>query len=86
VVVGDVILVEAGMRVPADCILLDGMDITIDEALYNEDRECIVPKLISKGEEHHRENPDPFLLARTLVLTGSGKAVVCAVGKHTRYG
>lgn len=74
------------MRIPADCILLDGMDITVDEAIYNEDRECIVPKHISKGEEHHRENPDPFLLARTLVLTGSGKAVVCAVGQQTRYG
>lgn len=44
IVVGDVILVEAGMRIPADCILLDGMDITVDESIYNEDRECIVPK------------------------------------------
>lgn len=61
------------------------MDITVDEAIYNEDRECIVPKGISKGEDHHRENPDPFLLARSLVLSGSGRAVVCAVGKHTRY-
>jgi len=79
-------MIEAGMRVPADCILLDGMDITVDEALYNEDRESIVTKLISKGEEHHRENPDPFLLSRSLVITGQGRAVVCAVGKHTRYG
>jgi magnesium-transporting ATPase (P-type) len=35
VVVGDVILVETGMRLPADCILLDGIDITVDESLYN---------------------------------------------------
>lgn len=84
-VVGDIIHIETGMRIPADCILLDGMDITVDETIYNEDRETIVPKSISKGEEHHRENPDPFLLARSLVMTGSGRAVVCAVGKHTRY-
>jgi calcium-translocating P-type ATPase len=84
-VVGDVIHVEAGMRIPADCVLVDGMDITVDESMYNEDRESIVPKGISKGEDHHRENPDPFLLARTLVMTGSGKAVVCAVGSNTRY-
>ena len=30
-VVGDIILIEAGMRIPADCMLLDGMDITVNE-------------------------------------------------------
>jgi hypothetical protein len=45
------------------------MDITIDEALYNEDRETIVRKNLSTGD-NHRENPDPFLLSGTLVLTG----------------
>lgn len=84
-VVGDIILVETGMRVPADCVLIDGMDITCDESVYNEDRESIVTKMISKGEDHHRENPDCFLLSRSLVMTGSGRAVVCAVGAHTRY-
>ena len=84
-VVGDIIIVEAGMRVPADCILIDGMDITADETAYNEGRTLVNKKQISKGQDHHRENPDPFLLANSLVMTGSGRAVVCAVGKHTRY-
>jgi magnesium-transporting ATPase (P-type) len=30
------------------------------------------------------ENPDILILTRSLVLTGSGRAVVCAVGKNTR--
>jgi Ca2+-transporting ATPase len=59
--------------------------VTVDEALYKEDRESIVPKTLSKGAENHRDNPDPFLLAYSLVVTGSGRAVVCAVGTHTRY-
>jgi magnesium-transporting ATPase (P-type) len=84
-VVGDVINVETGMRIPADCVLIDGMDVTVDETLYNEGRTMIVAKQISKGEEHHRENPDPFLLANSLIMTGSGRAVVCAVGSHTRF-
>lgn len=29
------------------------------------------------------ENPDPILLQDSIVMTGSGKAVVLAVGKHT---
>lgn len=37
-VVGDIILIEAGMRIPADCILIDSMDVTVDECAYHEDR------------------------------------------------
>lgn len=70
------------MRVPGDCILIEGMDVTVDEALYCENRESILKKTISTGE-NHRENPDPFLLSRTLVMSGTGKAVVCAVGLHS---
>jgi P-type E1-E2 ATPase len=84
-VVGDIILIETGMRVPADCILLDGMDVTADETIYNEGRNLVNKKEISKGDEHHRENPDPFLLSNSLILSGSGRAVVCSVGAHTRY-
>jgi magnesium-transporting ATPase (P-type) len=36
IVVGDVILIEAGMRIPADCILIEGMDVTVDESMYDE--------------------------------------------------
>jgi magnesium-transporting ATPase (P-type) len=87
VVVGDVIMIEAGMRVPADCILISGSDVTVDEAPYLEDRECIVHKapsiMLSESSNNHKENPDPFLLSKSLVMTGSGKAVVCCVGKNT---
>lgn len=70
------------MRIPADCVMIEGIDVTVDEAVYCENRESIVKKAVSTGE-NHRENPDPFLLARTLVMTGSGRAAVCAVGKFT---
>jgi P-type Ca2+ transporter type 2C len=85
VVVGDIILIETGMRVPADCVLIDGMDVTVDEAPYFEDRETINAKTLSVGSVHdnnHVSNPDPFLLADSLVMSGSGKAVVCAVGSY----
>lgn len=73
------------MRVPADCVILEAMDLTVDECMYFEDRQTIVNKTISKGPDHHKEeNPDILLLTRSLVLTGSGRAVVCAVGKRTR--
>lgn len=48
-VVGDIVLIESGMRVPADCLLLDGSDISVDEAPYFEDRETLIKKSLSKG-------------------------------------
>jgi magnesium-transporting ATPase (P-type) len=68
-VVGDIIMIEAGMKVPADCIIISGMDITADEKLYHQQDEdfseaisYIVKKNLSTGE-NHRENPDCFLLS-----------------------
>lgn len=73
------------MRVPADCLLISGLDISVDEGMYHEDRETIVHKSLSIGtveDNNHTRNPDPFLLAKSLVMSGSGRAVVCAVGTH----
>ena len=67
--VGDIILVEAGNRIPADCILIEGNDVTVDEAYYNDGKETLVRKSLS-NEDNHRENPDPFLLSKSLVISG----------------
>ena len=84
-VVGDIITIEAGMRVPADCILLQGMDIICDESMYEGGSLSVHKKISINGEQHVKENPDCFLLTRSLVRSGSGRAVVCAVGKKTRW-
>jgi magnesium-transporting ATPase (P-type) len=61
------------------------MDLTLDESMYFEDRETVSVKTTSQGPHHHIEvNPDILLLSRSLVLTGSGRAVVAAVGKQSR--
>ena len=36
-VVGDCILVEAGARVPADCILVEGTDVSVNSSYYHND-------------------------------------------------
>lgn len=67
------------MRMPADCILFDGIDITVNESIYNNGDELIMKKQISK-KSNLRENPDTILLNQSLIMSGSGKAIVCAVG------
>ncbi len=82
--VGDVILVQAGNKLAVDCILLSGTDIHCDEAsLTGEPDE--VPK-IACTQETYRQNPQPFMFAKTLVTQGQGVALVCAVGAKTRSG
>jgi magnesium-transporting ATPase (P-type) len=84
-VVGDIITIEAGMRIPADCILIDGMDIKCDESMYFGLKNETIKKMVVNKDHMEIENPDVFLLSRSLVISGSGRAVVCAVGKRTRW-
>ena len=59
------------------------MDMTVDEKAYYPDRAAVAVKQCSDNGENHLANPDPILLAGSLVMSGAGKAVVLAVGKST---
>jgi len=86
-VVGDVILLEQGDRVPADCVLIEEMDMKVDEKYYYPDVENseMTAKQCSyqNVEQDIEHNPNPLLLQDSIVMSGSGKAVILAVGKHT---
>ena len=74
------------MRIPADCILISGTDVTTDEAALTGE-----PEQVEKSDvtaENVTFNPSPFLLANTLVASAgdNGTALVCAVGVNTRSG
>jgi len=85
-VVGDIILIETGNRVPGDCMLIEGCDITVDEAYYNDGKKTVVQKDAPLKGKMKEDNPDSFLLTDSIVLSGTGKAVVMCVGKATRKG
>lgn len=91
-VVGDVIQLTEGDRVPADCIVLDEMSLEIDQSIYSKKGD---QKRVKKGEsqlmqnedgdleDNHKSNPDITLLSDTKVMKGECRAIVLAVGKHT---
>jgi len=85
-VVGDIILLEAGNRVPADCLLIEGEDLEVDENYYVDGPDPVIKQKSVCSEENIGSNPDPFLLSYSLVTEGYGKAVVCAVGVNSRRG
>jgi high-affinity K+ transport system ATPase subunit B len=61
-VVGDIILLETGARVPADCILIDGSDIVSDESYYNKDANSQIRKQPA-SDKIFGDTPDPFLIS-----------------------
>lgn len=84
-VVGDIISVQQGDIVPADCLLIEEMNIAVDESKYHNSRsvEKEPSALSPEGDEepdNHKKNPDNCLLTGTMIMSGGGRAVVCAVG------
>lgn len=80
---------------PADCLLIEEQDIFVDErsilTSVCESVDSLIAdrqntKLTEKQcitEENLDQNPDTVLLKDTLVMNGSGKALVLCVGQHT---
>lgn len=50
IVVGDIIILNAGDRVPADCILVEEMDMFVDQHTYFNE------SYVSPDDDHEREN------------------------------
>ncbi len=86
-VVGDIILVEAGDFVPADARLIDAVNLQVDEsALTGESlpvhkhSDVIADDVTALGD---RKN---MLFSSTFVTAGRAKAVVTAIGMETEIG
>lgn len=86
VVRGDIILLEAGDIVPADCRIVEEVALKADESLLTgetagvEKRKCVLDEDIPLAE---RKN---MLYMGTSVVQGRVRAVVTATGKNTEMG
>lgn len=90
VVVGDVVIVETGDEVPADGILFEAMDLQVDESSLT--GEPLTNKEVRKGDhgtqsqEGQEAYPKDLLLRSSMVMAGTGRYVVTAVGDGTEIG
>jgi P-type Ca2+ transporter type 2C len=88
VVVGDILVIAEGDRVPADAIVLSGSNLQADESLLTGEpvpvrktsAEDIVPVTQPGGDDL------PFIYSGTLIVSGMGIARVKATGAHTELG
>ncbi|HTI51856.1 MAG TPA: HAD-IC family P-type ATPase, partial [Planctomycetaceae bacterium] len=82
---GDVISLEAGDLIPADCRLIEGFGIRVNAA-------TVTGESLPQPRDAHPSSEETFvhsrnaLLAGTTLVAGSGRAVVCATGDHTEFG
>ncbi len=86
VVVGDIIILEAGSRLPADGRLLEAAELSINESILTGEsypaRKTAdkVPTGASLPDRHN------MIYAGTVAVSGRGKAVVVATGRNTEVG
>jgi len=74
--------------IPADAIMIQEMNVTVDESLYGITdyvAKQTSQRFVAQGAEtdNHKDNPDNCLLTGTAIMTGGGRAIVCAVGDNT---
>lgn len=89
IAVGDVLLLEAGDAVPADCRLFECASMKIEEsALTGESVPVskLVDKLTPKGQDVALGDRKNMAYMGSTVAYGRGKAVVTATGMHTEMG
>lgn len=84
-VVGDLVLLESGDRIPADLMLVDASDLRCDESLLTGES-MPVPKGRSVEGSSDETRSSMLLLAGSLVTRGRAKGVVTATGTATMLG
>ena len=90
VVVGDVVIVETGDEIPADGELFEAVDMQVDESSLTGEtltnKESLTPSPTGEGSSSEGAYPKYLLLRSSMVMNGSGRYVVTAVGDHTEIG
>ncbi|MFL0251610.1 calcium-translocating P-type ATPase, PMCA-type [Clostridium neuense] len=72
---GDLVLIESGDRIPADCIIADGSDLVVDESL-----------LTGESVGVYKNDKYSSIYMGTIVLTGKARARVESTGMNTEMG
>jgi P-type Ca2+ transporter type 2C len=75
----DIIFLEEGDKVPADCEILEGFSLKIDESMLTGESLSVVKT--SNGEDKEK-----LVFRGTIVTTGRAKALVLKTGLQTEFG
>ena len=85
-VVGDVVWLESGDRVPADIRLLEGNDLAVEEALLTGESEAVSKSADAVAEDALLGDRTSMAFSGTMVVRGTARAVVVATATDTEVG
>src|SRR5512138_4029570 len=88
VVRDDIVLIAEGDRIPADAVLLTGLNVSVDESLLTGESVPVRKKAWDGRLEMGRPGGDdqPFIYSGTMVVKGQGVVQVRATGIRTEIG
>ena len=91
VLVGDVILLEPGDKIPVDGIFIGGHNVKCDESSATGESDLLkktaADDVYSAMEAHQNlKKMDPFIMSGATVTEGVGSFLVTATGIHSSYG
>lgn len=85
IVVGDVVILETGEEIPADCELLEALNLNVNESTLTGEPQClktVAPEAFDKDATY----PSNHIMKGCMVLEGYCTARVFAVGDSTASG
>ncbi len=86
VVPGDVVILETGVRVPADARLIDSEDLQVDESALTGESEPASKTLDTVDRQVALAERSNMVFMSTAVTQGNAKAVVTATGMQSEVG
>ncbi|KAF2232717.1 calcium-translocating P-type ATPase [Viridothelium virens] len=91
ILVGDVVLIEPGDKIPVDGIFIEGHSVKCDESSATGESDLL--KKTPADEVYHAmdthqnlKKMDPFIISGATVTEGIGSFLVTATGIHSSYG
>ena len=86
IVPGDIVLVEAGDRIPADARIIEGANLRVDEAALTGESVPVTKETQPIDADVGLGDRRNMLFASTVATYGRGRAVVVATGMGTQVG
>lgn len=83
---GDIIIIQAGNRIPADARIIEAVNLQINEASLTGESIPSGKNIAPVAQGASLADRENMAYAGTTAVAGTGRAVVCAIGKDTEIG
>lgn len=86
IVTEDIIELDTGDKVPADCVILSESGLCADESILTGEAEAVAKNSGSPDEKDNSLNKSDIVYAGTVIVRGHARAKVIASGRNTQMG